>query len=219
MSSEFPRRSIGSPIGWFADAAQPFTTAQIHDARAIAAAAGLSIETRNDEPTSSAIVNWATVFGIAIALCILAMSVGLIRSETANDLRTLAATGASSYTRRTLTAATAGALGFLGAVLGTLAAYIGAIGWLRGHSVNGGVAALGNVPVANLLVILVGLPLVAAAAGWLLAGRRRRASPASRLSDPGYPAGVISVTPVRRTAARPPSARPARSSPRRLAPR
>jgi putative ABC transport system permease protein len=100
------------------------------------------------------------------------MSVGLIRSETANDLRTLAATGASSYTRRTLTAATAGALGLLGAVLGTFAAYICVIGWLRGNSVNGGIAALGNVPVANLLVILLGLPLVAAAAGWLLAGRR-----------------------------------------------
>jgi len=152
--------------------AQPLTAEQIHNAQAIAAAAGLSIETRNDEPTSSTIVNWATVFGIAIALCILAMSVGLIRSETANDLRTLTATGASSYTRRTLTAATAGALGFLGTVLGTLAAYIGIIGWLRGHSVNGGVAALANVPVANLLVILVGLPLAATAAGWLLAGRQ-----------------------------------------------
>jgi putative ABC transport system permease protein len=163
---------IGSPIGWFADAAQPLTAEQIHNAQAIAAAAGLSIETRNGEPTSSTIVNWATAFGIAMALCILAMSVGLIRSETANDLRTLAATGASSYTRRTLTAATAGALGFLGAILGTLAAYIGVIGWLRGHSVNGGIAALGNVPVANLLVILVGLPLVATAAGWLLAGRQ-----------------------------------------------
>jgi putative ABC transport system permease protein len=43
---------------------------------------------------------------------------------------------------------------------------------LRGNSVNGGIATLGNVPVANLLVILLGLPLVAAAAGWLLAGRR-----------------------------------------------
>jgi putative ABC transport system permease protein len=163
---------IGTPIGWFANAARPFTTDQIHNAQAIAAAAGLSIETRNDEPTSSTIVNWATVFGIAMALCILAMSVGLIRSETANDLRTLAATGASSYTRRTLTAATAGALGFLGAVLGTLAGYIGVIGWLRGHSVNGGIAALGHVPVANLLVILIGLPLVATTAGWLLAGRQ-----------------------------------------------
>jgi putative ABC transport system permease protein len=53
-----------------------------------------------------------------------------------------------------------------------LAAYIGIIGWLRSHSVNGGIAALGDVPVANLLMILVGLPLVASAAGWLLAGRQ-----------------------------------------------
>jgi len=53
-----------------------------------------------------------------------------------------------------------------------LAAYIGLIGWLRGHSVNGGIASLGDVPVANLLVIVVGLPLAATAAGWLLAGRQ-----------------------------------------------
>jgi putative ABC transport system permease protein len=118
------------------------------------------------------VVNWATVFGIAMALCILVMSVGLIRSETANDLRTLAATGASSYARRKLTAATAGALGLHGGLLGTFAAYIGVIGWLPGKSAKGGIAALGNVPVANLLVILLGLPLLAAAAGWLFAGRK-----------------------------------------------
>ncbi len=163
---------IGPPIGWFVNGAEPLTAAEIHNAQVVAATAGLSIETKNDQPTSSTVINWATFFGIALALCILAMSVGLIRSETANDLRTLAASGASSYTRRTLTAATAGALGLAGAVLGTFAGYIGVIGWLRGDSVNGGISALGNVPVTNLLVILLGLPLVAAAAGWLLAGRQ-----------------------------------------------
>jgi putative ABC transport system permease protein len=100
------------------------------------------------------------------------MSVGLIRSETAGDLRTLAATGASGYTRRTLTAATAGALALLGAILGTLAGYVGIIGFLRGNSLNGGISSLANVPVANLLVILVGMPLVATLVGWLLAGRQ-----------------------------------------------
>jgi len=158
--------------GWFVNSSRPLTATDIHNAQAVAATGDLSIETKNDEPTSSTVVNWATFFGIAIALCILAMSVGLIRSETANDLRTLAATGASSYTRRTLTAATAGALGLAGAVLGTFAGYVGVIGWLRGHSVNGGLSSLANVPVANLLVILLGLPLLAAAAGWLLAGRQ-----------------------------------------------
>jgi putative ABC transport system permease protein len=159
-------------LGWFVEGAQPLTAGETHNAQAVAATANLSIETRNDEPTSSTVINWATFFGVALALCILAMSVGLIRSETANDLRTLAASGASSYTRRTLTAATAGALGLAGAVLGTFAGYVGVIGWLRGDSVNGGISALGNVPVANLLVILLGLPLLAAAAGWLLAGRQ-----------------------------------------------
>jgi putative ABC transport system permease protein len=157
---------------WFAQSAGPLTAAEIHNAQALAATAGLSVETRNDQPTSAQVIGWATGFGIALALCILAMSVGLIRSETAGDLRTLAATGASSYTRRTLTAATAAPLGLLGAILGTLAGYTGVIGWLRGNSLNGGISALANVPVANLLTIVLGLPLIAAGAGWLLAGRQ-----------------------------------------------
>ena len=84
----------------------------------------MTMETRSSVPTSAEIINWATAFGIVLALGILAMSVGLIRSETASDLRTLAATGAGSVTRRTLTAVTAGALALLGAVLGTAAGYV-----------------------------------------------------------------------------------------------
>ena len=52
------------------------------------------------------------------------MTVGLIRSEAAGDLRTLTATGATGRTRRTLTAATAGALALLGALLGVVGAYL-----------------------------------------------------------------------------------------------
>jgi putative ABC transport system permease protein len=157
--------------GWLIQGTQPFSAAQIHTTQQAAAAAGLTLESKNDQPTSSQVINWATAFGIALALAILAMGVGLIRSETASNLRTLAATGASSYTRRSLTAATAGALGLLGALLGTLAGYVGVIGWIRSNSLNGGIAALGNVPVGNLLVILIGMPLVAAAIAWLLSGR------------------------------------------------
>ena len=158
--------------GWLLQSTQAFSASQISSARADASVAGMTVESKNDEPTSAEVVDWATVFGIALALAILAMSVGLIRSETAGDLRTLAATGASSRTRRTLTAATAGGLGLLGALLGTAAGYIGVIGYLRDNSLNGGVSALGNVPVANLLVILVAMPLAATAVGWLLAGRQ-----------------------------------------------
>ncbi len=157
---------------WLVKGPQPFTAAQISSAELAASTSQLSVESKNDQPSSSAVIGWATIFGIIIALGVLGMSVGLVRSETAGDLRTLAATGASSFTRRTLTAVTAGALGFLGALLGVVGGYIGMIGWLRGNSLNGGIAALGNVPVADLLLILVGMPLFAAIVGWLFAGRQ-----------------------------------------------
>jgi putative ABC transport system permease protein len=156
--------------GWLVVAPHDPTAAQITSARLTAAGAGLTIETRSSAPSSSEIINWATVFGIALALGILAMSVGLIRSEAARDLRTLAATGAGPSTRRTLTAATAGGLALLGAVLGTVAAYVAAIAYSWDNKLDG-LSSLTSVPVTNLLIILVGMPLVAAVAGWLLAGR------------------------------------------------
>jgi putative ABC transport system permease protein len=159
-----------SASGWLIQTAQPLTASQINSARLTAAAAAMTVETKSSAPSPAEIINWATVFGIVLALGILAMSVGLIRSETASDLRTLAATGASSSTRRTLTAATAGALALLGTVLGTAAGYVAAVAFARGSSLDG-LSSLGNVPARNLLIILIGMPLVAAVAGWLLAGR------------------------------------------------
>ncbi|HYZ57360.1 MAG TPA: FtsX-like permease family protein [Streptosporangiaceae bacterium] len=156
--------------GWLIQTPHPPTAAQITNARLTAAAAGMAVETKSSAPSSAEIINWATVFGIALALGILAMSVGLIRSETARDLRTLAATGASGWTRRTLTAATAGALALAGAVLGTVAAYAAAIGYSWDNPLDG-LSELSGVPTANLLAILIGMPLVATAVGWLLAGR------------------------------------------------
>jgi putative ABC transport system permease protein len=156
--------------GWLIQTPHPPTAAQITNARLTAAAAGLTVETKSSAPSSSEIINWATVFGILLALGILAMSVGLIRSETASDLRTLTATGAGGSTRRTLTAATAGALALLGAVLGTLAGYVACIAYSWDNPLDG-LSELSAVPTGNLLIILVGMPLIAAAAGWLLAGR------------------------------------------------
>jgi putative ABC transport system permease protein len=156
--------------GWLVQAAHPPTAAQISNARVAAAAAGLTIETRSSIPSVAAITGWATAAGILLALCILAMSIGLIRSETASDLRILTATGATGPTRRMITAATAGTLGLVGAVLGTAAGYLGTVAWFR-DSPQDGLSALVNVPVWNLAIILAGLPLAAWAAGWLLAGR------------------------------------------------
>jgi putative ABC transport system permease protein len=156
-----------APAGWLIQTAGPLTAVQVNDARQMAITAGAIIETKSSQLSLSALRNWVTIAGILLALGVLAMTVGLIRSETANDLRTLTAAGASSTTRRTLTSATAGALALLGALLGTAVAYITAIAWYRnqlGTTVN-------HVPVFDLILILVGLPLIASTGAWLLAGR------------------------------------------------
>ncbi len=164
--------SQNSLDGWMIQARTPITSAQILNAQAVAATNNLSIESKNDAPTSHEIVNWATVFAIALALGILGMSIGLIRSETASELRTLTATGASSRTRRTLTAVTGGGLAFLGALLGTVAAYVGLAGWFRTNALEGGLSnIIDHIPWANLFLIVIAMPVAATIIGWVLAGR------------------------------------------------
>ncbi len=162
--------------GWFVQAPQTINPAQLKSAQLMAEAQGMSVETRDNVPSMSTLINGATAFGTGLALAILAMSVGLVRSETAGDLRILAATGASSWARHMLSAATAGGLAFLGALLGTVAGYVGTIGWMRSSTLAGGLSVLKNVPVAHLLVILLGMPAIAVGLGWVLSGRERPAT-------------------------------------------
>jgi putative ABC transport system permease protein len=163
------QKSVGVE-GWLIQVPNGLTATQVTDAQRIAAVAGMGVETRNSIPSLAQIIDAATLFGIALAIGILGMSVGLVRSEAARDLRTLAATGASGVTRRTITATTAGALAFTGAVVGIVGGYLAAIGFFRSNSLDG-LSSLTSIPVTNLLVILVGMPLAATVLGWLLAGR------------------------------------------------
>jgi len=156
--------------GWLIQAPGGLTASQITDARQTAAAAGLTIETANSIPSLTQVTDAATVFAMVLALGILAMSIGLVRSETARDLRTLTATGASGAARRTLTATTAGALALTGAIVGTAGGYLAAIGFFRTNQLDQ-LSALGSIPVTNLLLILIGMPLIAVVVSWLLAGR------------------------------------------------
>ncbi|HUJ07006.1 MAG TPA: FtsX-like permease family protein [Streptosporangiaceae bacterium] len=162
-------RALGlhvAPAGWLIQTAAPLTNAQISAARQMAAAAGVVVETMSTAPTLAALSYWITLAGLLLGLGVLAMTVGLIRSETAGDLRTLTATGAGGSTRRLLTAATAGSLALAGAVIGTVVAYLAILAWHRSA-----LYTMAHVPAGSLAVILVGLPLAAAAGGWLLAGR------------------------------------------------
>jgi putative ABC transport system permease protein len=154
--------------GWLIQASHPLTAAQISAARKIAVADGVSIETKSGELSLNQISDGATLICLLIALGVLVMTVGLIRSEAARDLRPLAAIGARGTTRRAITGATAGALGLLGAVLGAAVATAAGLAWAR-SSLG---ATFGDIPALDLIAILIGLPLVAAAGGWLLAGRQ-----------------------------------------------
>lgn len=109
--------------GWLVEAAGPLTDAELEQAREAATRTGLFLESCRAPEATATRPTVATAIGLLTGLGILAMTVGLLRSEAAGDLRTLTATGASSRVRRTITAATAAALAFLGAVLGTVGAY------------------------------------------------------------------------------------------------
>jgi putative ABC transport system permease protein len=154
------------PAGWLVQSSRPLTSEQIVDARDAAAEAGVSIETQRKSNPPTAVMAIATTAGAVLALAILAMTVGLIRGESAGDLRTLNAAGATPNIRRTLTATTAGALALLGVLLGVAGAYVVLIA-----TYHDDLGYLSSVPVLYLALAVVGVPLAAAAAGWLVAGR------------------------------------------------
>jgi putative ABC transport system permease protein len=157
--------------GWLITVPNGLNAAQVTRARQLAAgASGMSVETRNSFPSLAQIVDTATIFGIVLVLGILGMSVGLVRSEAARDLRTLTAVGAAPTTRRTITAATAGSLGFIGGVIGIVGGYLAVIVFFWKNQPDG-LSSLSSIPLTNLLVILVGMPLAAVVIGWLVAGR------------------------------------------------
>jgi putative ABC transport system permease protein len=169
--SKYHLQSAVQLSGWLIQAPAPLTAAQINAARHLALAYGVTVETKSGAPGLGEFAGGATALGIVIAFGVLAASVGLIRSETARDLRTLTATGASVATRRTITAATAAALGLLGAILGVAGALVAGLAWAHSSLSD----MFGGLPLSDVLVLLAGLPLVAAGGGWLLAGREPEA--------------------------------------------
>ena len=156
-----------SPSGrWLVEPGGALTADQLTAVREAAAGAGLTIEVRNRQGGLGALRSGATAAGLLAALGIMAMTVGLVRAEAARDLRVLTASGATRRTRRTLTAATACGLAVLGVLLGTAAAYAGLI---AAFSPN--LDDLLPIPLLHLAILVLGLPLAAAAGGWLFSSR------------------------------------------------
>ncbi len=151
------------PRGFLVQSPGALTASQIRRARATAVADGVTVETRTALDNSmQRLRDYATIVGILVALGVLAMTVGLIRSETSGDLRTLTAAGAGGTTRRMLTASTAAALGLLGGIIGVAGAYLALVAWHWHH-----VDYLGQPPYLELAAMVIGLPVAALIGGWL----------------------------------------------------
>jgi hypothetical protein len=136
-----------NPLNWIgatqSPTPTPLTAAQLSAVRQFGHANEVQVQTATYNPSLAEFTHGATALGIVIALSVLAMSVGLIR--------------------RTITAATAAALG----LLGMAGVVIAGIAWTH----SGLTATADGVPPSDLLILLIGLPLVAAIGGWLFAGR------------------------------------------------
>jgi hypothetical protein len=84
------------PAGWLVESSKPMTSDQTAEARDVASQAGLTIEVQHEADSLARVMAIAIGAGGLLALAVLALTVGLIRSESAGDLRTLTATGATS---------------------------------------------------------------------------------------------------------------------------
>ncbi|HTE67008.1 MAG TPA: FtsX-like permease family protein, partial [Candidatus Binatia bacterium] len=85
LTSNGLRRGGWQPAraGWLVETRNPLTSAQLAQARQVAADTGMTVEGRDSQTELTAIRSGATAAGMLLALGILAMTVGLIRSEAA----------------------------------------------------------------------------------------------------------------------------------------
>jgi putative ABC transport system permease protein len=156
------------PYAWLIQAPSAITPAQVNAARQAAVGLGTTIETRSGQLSLGEISDGATIGGLLLALGVLAMTVGLIRGETVGDLRTLAAAGAGARTRRALTGVTAGVIAFLGAALGLVGGCLAVFVWSHADLTM----TFANMPWSDIGLLVIGMPIVGAAAAWLLGGRQ-----------------------------------------------
>ena len=151
--------------GWIVESAHPLTAAQRHAAHDAAVAAGLAVEVRTQDDGVTTLRTGATAVGALLALAIVAMAVGLVRGEAASEVRTLTATGAAPHAPSADGQHRRRSSRVPGVLLGTAGAYIALIA-----AFHTDLGQLTPVPLDNLVVLVVGIPVVATAAGWLLAG-------------------------------------------------
>ena len=153
---------------WFIVSERPISSQQLTAARTLADQYELFVEGWEgiDLATLRTLRSGVVAAVVTIALTIFAITVLLIRGETAVDMRILTATGATSAIRRTITASSAGGLALLGVLLGT----IGALAAVSATFITE-LDSLFTGGMWQFAGILFGVPLLAVSVGWLLGGR------------------------------------------------
>jgi putative ABC transport system permease protein len=154
--------------GWLLVAGGPLTAGQRSAAiDQVAADSGLEVELPAGSSSAETVRLVVAIVGSVVALAIMAMVISLVRSESAAELRSLAAVGASGLTQRGITAASAGLLSLAGAVLAIPLGYLALLAIMSDRAAQYPFV----VPVSSLSLLVIGVPLAATAAGWLLGGR------------------------------------------------
>lgn len=161
---------VGRTAGWAIHAPAPLTVSQRDQLRR-AAGATLIVETTVARESTRSVRMVAWLGGGVIAMSILAISLALLRSETAEERSVLAAVGAPLRTRRRITAATAALLSGAGVALAIPTGYLALIGLLGNPTAGYGFV----VPWQTLAIVVPGVPLLATAGAWLFGGTLRPA--------------------------------------------
>lgn len=151
---------------------RPFTDQE----RAALRATGAGLSLGDDPPPFVAIRAIAMAAGALFAVAAIAVTVALIRTETARDQRILRSLGASPARARAVGAATAAGLATIASAIAVLVSLSVLIGIFRNPDED----FFFRMPWAELGVVFVVVPLLAGVAGWLLtSGRADRSSSAA----------------------------------------
>jgi putative ABC transport system permease protein len=127
----------------------------------------LEVELPAGSSSSDGLRMIVAAIGSLVALAIMAVVVTLTRSESVDELRSLAAVGASGSTRRAITAASAGFLSLAGVVLGVPVGYLALVAIMSDPAAQYPFV----VPVRSLAVLVIGVPVAATVIAWLAGGR------------------------------------------------
>ena len=151
--------------GWILTSPRAFTTEEVSTLRSLMGDRAL-VETTTSPSDDGSTRIIAALVGMLVGFAVLAATVTLIRSESAEDTRILNVLGASSPMRRSVAASTAALLALGGAVL---ALPLGIIGLIVDRVFEGPEGYPYAVPWSTLLILFVLFPILAAIGSGVLA--------------------------------------------------